>query len=75
MKRGHPKKGETPKVTTVYRPNLQQLTKNEEAIEEKKRKMSTFILITNKVDQKEMLDRKVLQTYKGQEAERRVFAC
>ena len=30
--------------------------------------MSTFILITNKVDQKEMPDRKVLQTYKGQEA-------
>lgn len=67
-KRGRPKKGETPKVTTVYRPKLQLLTKNEEAIEEKKRKMSTFILITDKIDQKELPDMKVLQTYKGQEA-------
>ncbi|MFS0647492.1 IS1634 family transposase [Siminovitchia sp. 179-K 8D1 HS] len=67
-KRGRPKKGETPKVITIYRPKLQQLTKNEEAIEEKKRKMSTFILITNKVDQNELPDREVLQTYKGQEA-------
>jgi len=67
-KRGRPKKGESPKVTTVYRPKLQQMARNKEAIAEKKRKMSTFILITNKVDQKEMTDPEILQTYKGQEA-------
>ncbi|MFA1820110.1 IS1634 family transposase [Virgibacillus oceani] len=67
-KRGRPKKGETPKTITVYRAHLQRLEEIEEAIEEKKRKLSTFTLITNKCDDQEMTDLDILQTYKGQEA-------
>lgn len=66
--RGRPKKGETPTVITVYRSYLQYLKENGEAIEEKKRKMSTFILITDKLDKEEISDLDVLQAYKGQEA-------
>ncbi|MBE1556977.1 IS1634 family transposase [Sporosarcina limicola] len=66
--RGRPKKGETPTMITVYPPRLHNLKENEEAIEEKKRKLSTFILITDKLDRDELSDVDVLQTYKGQEA-------
>ncbi|WP_088049437.1 IS1634 family transposase [Virgibacillus dakarensis] len=67
-KRGRPKKNEVPNVITVYRPHLQCLEEIEEAVEEKKRKLSTFILITDKCDRQEMTDLEILQTYKGQEA-------
>jgi len=67
-KRGRPKKGETKNVIAVYRSQLIDLEEDEEAVEEKKRKMSTFILITDLLDSTERPDVEILQTYKGQEA-------
>ncbi|WP_245976848.1 hypothetical protein [Oceanobacillus arenosus] len=42
QKRGRSKKGETPKTIMVYRPHLQSIEEIEEAIEAKKRKLSTL---------------------------------
>jgi transposase len=67
-RRGRPKKEETTHSFTVYRPQLQHLSADEEVIEEKKRRMSTFILITNLLDGNARPDVEILRTYKGQEA-------
>nr|WP_257347385.1 IS1634 family transposase [Pseudalkalibacillus decolorationis] len=72
-KRGRPKKEETPNVITVYRPQLQYWKESEEVLEEKKRKMSTFVLITDKRNHREISDLEILQTYKGQEAAKTRF--
>lgn len=67
-KRGRPKKDDTLNAFTVYRPQLEFLEEDREAVEEKKEKMSTFILITDLLDGSERPDIEILQTYKGQEA-------
>jgi transposase len=67
-KRGRPKKDDTQKAFTVYRPQLDYLEEDGEAVAEKKRKMSTFILITDLLDRTDRPDVEILQTYKGQEA-------
>ena len=66
-RRGRPKKGEVPVYDTVYVPCVRHFRRNEAAIETEKRRLSTFVLITN---QKRELcpDPDVLKTYKGQEA-------
>ena len=66
-RRGRPKKGEVPVYDTVYVPSVRDFRRNEAAIEAEKRRLSTFVLITN---QKRELcpDPDVLKTYKGQEA-------
>ncbi|WP_243293180.1 IS1634 family transposase, partial [Bacillus sp. FJAT-47783] len=67
-KRGRPKKNEPTKTFQVFRPQLQSFEKDEEKVEEIRRKMSTFILITDLLDRNERPDEEILQTYKGQEA-------
>jgi transposase len=67
-KRGRPKKEDTQKAFTVYRPQLHYLRRGRGAVAEKKRKMSIFILITDLLDRTDRTDAENLQTYKGQEA-------
>ena len=67
-KRGRPKKEESLNTFTVYRPCLQYLEEDSEAIKEKKQKMGTFVLITDLVNTTERPDVDILRTYKGQEA-------
>lgn len=66
QERGRPKKEETPQTRTVYRIHQTDLTVNRQEIETQKKRLSTFILITNeRVDHD---DQALLKMYKGQSA-------
>lgn len=66
QKRGRPKKEETPQIETVYRIHRQSLKTNQPEMEKQKKRLSTFILITN--DRIHYEDKALLNMYKGQSA-------
>jgi len=65
--RGRPKKDEPSPMETVYVPKLRELVQNEEAVENEKRLLSTFVLISN-AEAPAYSDIDLLRSYKGQEA-------
>lgn len=67
-KRGRPKKGEQTKREQVYQIQLESFKKDRDFIEKKKKKLSTFVLITNKLDEETLSNQEVLKIYKGQSA-------
>ncbi|MGG5252409.1 IS1634 family transposase [Neobacillus sp. SM06] len=67
-RRGRPKKEEQALTETVYRITLQSLQENHEEIEHRLRLMSTFILMTNRMDKSKLPDLDMLKCYKGQSA-------
>ncbi|WP_368986383.1 IS1634 family transposase [Caldifermentibacillus hisashii] len=67
-KRGRPKKDEQTKREQVYQIQLESFKKDRDFIEKKKKKLSTFVLITNKLDEETLSNQEVLKIYKGQSA-------
>ena len=65
--RGRPRKDEVPTFETVYVPVLAKWERNEATIEQHKRMLSTFVLISN-AESSRYTDVELLRTYKGQEA-------
>ncbi|MCL6441909.1 MAG: IS1634 family transposase [Alicyclobacillus sp.] len=65
--RGRPKKDEEPLRETVYLPVLTRLERNEAEIEHHRKRLSTFVLISNAEPEK-YGDADLLCTYKGQES-------
>lgn len=54
-------------METVYVPRRTMLSRNEEAVEEEKRRLGTFVLISN-AETDRVTNAEVLRTYKGQDA-------
>ncbi|MED4320934.1 IS1634 family transposase, partial [Weizmannia sp. CD-2023] len=67
-KRGRPKKDEQTKREQIYQIQLESFEKDHDFIENKKRMLSTFVLITNKLDEETLSNQEVLRVYKGQSA-------
>ncbi|WP_442893563.1 hypothetical protein [Bacillus sp. 2205SS5-2] len=67
-RRGRPKKDEVTQTATVYRVRLSSLEENQGKIDQKLRLLSTFILMTNRMDRSRLSDVDMLTTYKGQSA-------
>ncbi|MFA1820069.1 IS1634 family transposase [Virgibacillus oceani] len=67
-RRGRPKKGEKAEIKTVYKVHLKELKQDEKAIENRRRLLSTFVLMTNELDDNKVSDLEILTTYKGQSA-------
>jgi transposase len=67
-RRGRPKKDEQPVITRLYFPRHQCLERVSQTIEEEKKRLSTFILITNQMSRDALTDEELLRTYKGQSA-------
>ncbi|WP_188634404.1 IS1634 family transposase, partial [Lentibacillus kapialis] len=67
-KRGRPKKGETPpSPVTVYTIQLTIHAPSEEQLERLRQQASTFILVTNEMNEQELPDIELLRAYKGQQ--------
>ncbi|MEK5037085.1 IS1634 family transposase [Sporosarcina sp. FSL K6-3457] len=67
-KRGRPKKEDQLEFQTVYRVHLALFEPDHDALETKRQLLSTFILITNKLEETTFSALDVLKTYKGQTA-------
>ncbi|RCS34369.1 IS1634 family transposase [Heyndrickxia coagulans] len=67
-KRGRPKKDEQTKREQIYQIQLESFEKDHDFIENKKKMLSTFVLITNKLDEETLSNQEVLRVYKGQSA-------
>nr|WP_272939582.1 IS1634 family transposase [Heyndrickxia coagulans] len=67
-KRGRPKKDEQTKQEQIYQIQLESFEKDHDFIENKKKMLSTFVLITNKLDEETLSNQEVLRVYKGQSA-------
>lgn len=65
-KRGRPKKSETPQTETVYRVYRHSLKTNETEIDNQRKRLSTFVLITN--ERLHYGDQALLSMYKDQSA-------
>lgn len=65
--RGRPKKEDAVPMETVYVPCVQHFEQNEQAVENEKRLLSTFVLISN-AEADRYSDVDLLRSYKGQEA-------
>lgn len=67
-KRGRPKAGEQPEEGTRYFIKLMSIQEKDDVITKKREQLGLFILVTNREENEAWPNKRVLQTYKGQES-------